>query len=217
MRLSVLAATLSLVSVASVAFAGSSTVTRSTTDHEKHDERYQIGVKPGQRLEVQLDTGAGLEITGWDKNEAVIETRWRESKCPDARVDVVTIDDGVRVTSKYAPDTGDTHSCSMEIEIHVPKKFDVRVKSSGGSIALSDLRGTIQGHTGGGELHVEHLRGSIDLRTGGGAITVKDSDLDGTLETGGGHVSFSNVTGPVRASSGSEQGVKRGKTKGDSY
>jgi hypothetical protein len=197
----------------SLSVAGSRTESHHSTDHEKHEDRYQIGAKPGQLLEIELDTGAGLGIIGWDRKEVVVETHWRESKCPDARVDVVTTDRGIRVTSKYAPDTGDIHNCSMQIEIHVPKKFDVVVRSSGGGIELVDVRGVFQGHTGGGDLRLDKVRGKVELTTGGGEIEVKDSDLDGKVETGGGHVSFDNVSGPVRASSGSEPGIKRGKTR----
>ena len=170
-------------------------------------------VKPGQRLDVRLDTGAELVITGWDKNEVNVKAGWKDSECPGAAITVDRTDSGIRVDSHYADDGVRNHSCSLEIQVYVPRKFDLRLKSAGGGLELSKVNGTFDGYTRGGSLELDQVQGTVTLTTGGGSINVKDSDLDGHLSTGGGSVNFTNVRGPVRGTSGSMQHPVYGKGK----
>jgi len=166
-------------------------------------------VSPGELLEIRLDTGAGLRIVAWDRDEVSVETSDAEADCPDAVISLERAPRGARLESYYPPETGDVHHCSLELEVRVPRRFDVRIRSAGGAVIISDLRGTCEGHTGGGALLLTGLRGHARLRTGGGAILVRDSDLDGRLTTGGGTVRFENVRGGITATSGSVRGVTR--------
>ena len=178
-----------------------------------HEHRQLFSVSPGQLLDIQLDTGGSLRIVAWNRDQVLVDTDWREETCPDALINASRSPQGVLLSSRYHPDSGDIHSCSMKVEIHVPSRFDVHVRSAGGGIEIVDVRGSFEGHTGGGSLALRGVRGSAELRTGGGEIRVRDSELDGHLATGGGHVSLQNVTGAITATSGSEPGVKRGRTR----
>ena len=168
-------------------------------------------VAPGQLLEINLRTGAGLSITGWDRDEVRVDTDWTEARCLDARFEVTKTTQGVRVATSYPPGTTViTHNCSFGVEIKVPREFDVRIRSAGGSVAISGVRGTVRGQTGGGKIELADLKGDVQFRTGGGQIHVWDSDLEGHISTGGGQVRFDNVSGGVTARSGSRRGTVRG-------
>jgi len=196
---------------AALALAASAFLSQDSLGETNHEHRQLFSVSPGQLLDIHLDTGGSLRILAWNRDQVLVDTDWQEESCPDALIDASRSPDGVLLSSRYRPDSGDTHSCSMKVEIHVPSRFDVHVRSAGGGIEVVDLRGRIEGHTGGGSLVLRHVRGSAELRTGGGEIRVRDSELDGHLATGGGHVSLQNVSGDVSATSGSEPGVKRGR------
>ncbi len=196
MRLAPAAALLTLVPA--LAFAGAGNRSAGTQDFSRTET-----VRPGQRLEVDLESGGGVVIHAWDRNEVRVVCHRDIEDCPDADVEVNATERGVEVTSDYRPDTGNSHSCSMTIEVMVPRRFDVHLESSGGSIEIEGVSGEIEGTTGGGSLELRQLKGRVDLRTGGGSIEVTDSDLDGRVSTGGGDVRFENVTGTVRGTSGS--------------
>lgn len=100
--------------------------------------------------------------------------------------------------------------------ITVPAAFQARLKTSGGSIEVSDVtgevttntsggglkffrvHGPIDGHTSGGSIWAEDCEGSLKIQTSGGGIMVKGGSgtLDG--ETSGGSVSVKDFCGPTR-------------------
>jgi len=173
---------------------------------------WTIPAASGQVLEIHLRTGAGLRITAWDKDEVSVASDWTEQRCPDAEFEVTRTADGVLVETRYPAGTEVvTHNCSFAVDIKVPRRYDVRLGSAGGSVAISGVRGDVRGTTGGGMIELVGLRGTVQLRTGGGGIIVQDSDLEGSLATGGGRVRFDNVSGGVTGRSGSMRGIVRGR------
>jgi len=199
------------VPLAALVLGASAFLAHDSLGDTNHDHRQLFSVSPGQLLDIHLDTGGSLRILAWNRDQVLVDTDWREESCPDALINASRSPEGVLLSSRYRPDSGDTHSCSMKVEIHVPSRFDVHVRSAGGGIEIVDVRGSFEGHTGGCSLALRGVRGRAELRTGGGEIRVRDSELDGHLATGGGHVSLQNVRGDVSARSGSEPGVKRGR------
>ena len=161
-----------------------------------------LAASPGERLLLDLETGAGVDIQGWD--EPRVRVRWqaggRDSR--DVRTVTQRDDGGVRVRMTYEG-SKQSHSTSMKLQVRVPRRFDVQLESAGGDLTIREVEGTFSGSTGGGEIILENVKGSAKLSTGGGEIEVSDSDLDGRVSTGGGAVRFSRVRGGLRGSSGS--------------
>jgi hypothetical protein len=183
------------------AASGSVTATGIAQGSDSTFER-SFNVSSGGTLTLDLNTGGGVTVRGWDDDRVVVRARLAGLQWRDVEVDVERESDGVRVTTDYRRRSGN-HSTSNEFEIRVPRRYDVRLSSSGGSLTLIDLEGRFTGHTGGGEFVFERVKGSARLTTGGGEIHVSDSDLSGTVSTGGGTVLISRVSGGLRASSGS--------------
>lgn len=171
-----------------------------TRDH--HDVDDTLPAKPGGRLVLDLDTGGSVEIRGWDRNEVHVHARLAGADWRTTQLGIGPESFGVGV---HAVPTGHGHiqSTSHSFEIQVPKRYDVRLSSAGGSISIADVEGTFEGNTGGGEIQLEHASGRAKLVTGGGDIEVSDCDLDGAVSTGGGTVKLSRVKGGLRGSSGS--------------
>lgn len=158
--------------------------------------------RPGGLLTFDLGGGGGITVRGWDDDRVRVRavlagTNWR-----DVEVQIERESNGVRVDTRFNRSRY-IHSLSIHFEVMVPRRYDVRVWSSGGAVILSGIEGRFTGTTAGGELNVERLTGNVRLSTGGGEIDVRNSDLSGTVSTGGGTVRISNVRGGLRGSSGS--------------
>ena len=161
-----------------------------------------LEVSPGDRLVLDLDAGAGVTIRGWDESRVELRGTLESDRLEDTRAEMTTIPGGVRVRAWYSG-SGRSYSSSHRLELRVPRRFDVSLESSGGSLSIEGVEGTFEGRTGGGDLTLTDVRGSADLSTGGGTIRVSDAHLDGRVSTGGGMVTLSNITGGLRGSSGS--------------
>ncbi|MBC7788818.1 MAG: M56 family metallopeptidase [Anaerolineae bacterium] len=157
---------------------------------------------PGELLFLDLLTGGSVEVRGTDEAMVRVRVQLGGRDWEETRVEVGRTEDGVRVRSAQERRTG-SYSTSHKFVISVPPRFDVRLKSSGGSLTIVGVEGTFRGNTGGGELVLERATGRANLSTGGGDIEVSDSDLSGSVSTGGGMVKLSRVRGGLRGSSGS--------------
>jgi beta-lactamase regulating signal transducer with metallopeptidase domain/DUF4097 and DUF4098 domain-containing protein YvlB len=176
---------------------------------EAPDVERTLDAAPGERLVLDLESGASVSIRGWD--EAKVEVRaWNGGRDgDDVRWDVERKGGGIEVQSTFARHRG-SQSTSCKVEVRVPRRFDVSLTSSGGDLRLYGLEGTFRGQTGGGDLVLDHLRGAAHLSTGGGDIRVRDSHLEGSVSTGGGEVDLTRVDGPLSGSSGSSRVHRHG-------
>ncbi|NOT07575.1 MAG: hypothetical protein HOP28_05130 [Gemmatimonadales bacterium] len=191
----------------------------STREREGREVKSQIGgqgaatgdstldrifqAPPGGELEIDLETGGDVMVTGWDRAQVEVRAHLSGRDWRGTEVSVEGTRRGARLHA-WQNGKGQNIRTSHAFEIRVPESFDLRISSAGGPLALRDLRGTFTGHTGGGGFTVERVRGQMALSTGGGDILVSDSDLRGRVSTGGGTVKLSNArSGGLVGSSGS--------------
>ena len=161
-----------------------------------------VDVRPGGTLELDLRTGAGLTIIGWDQDRVRVTGTLGGRNWRDTEVGLERVGGGAKLWTRFA-DRSSSESTSHRFEIMVPRRFNIRVESAGGAISITGLQGSFTGSTGGGQIRIERASGSADLSTGGGQIRVTDSNLSGSVETGGGSVLIQRVRGGLRGSSGS--------------
>lgn len=162
----------------------------------------ELEVKPGGLLEVDLETGGTVEVSGWDRNLVRVEAANGGSD-GDQKLSVRATDRGVRVEAKRGGNGGRNRWSSKghNVVIKVPSRFDLSIDSMGGGIFVSGVEGVLEGETMGGELRLSNLSGRVEMSTMGGEITLSDSDVDGKVSTMGGKVLLENVTGDVDGSS----------------
>jgi beta-lactamase regulating signal transducer with metallopeptidase domain len=172
--------------------------------HVTPDSVFQktVTVHPGGTLVLDLDTGGEVVITGSDESTVSVSGSlggrdWRETS-----VNLGNADGDARLESRYEGSSSQM-SFDNSFTIHVPKRYNVRVTSAGGSVTINGVEGRFTGTTGGGKIALDHATGEAELSTGGGDIHVSNSHLDGSVSTGGGKVHFENVTGSIAPSSGS--------------
>jgi hypothetical protein len=159
-------------------------------------------VSPGERLVLDLETGGDIVLRGWDEPRVRVRARLGGEDWRDTRVILERASDGIRVTSEFSGSSSN-RSTRHTFELWVPRRTNVELSSSGGSVAINDVEGELRGHTGGGSVVIEGASGSARLSTGGGNVHVSNSRLDGSVSTGGGEVVIANVSGNLVGSSGS--------------
>lgn len=81
--------------------------------------------------------------------------------------------------------------------ISVPARFDAQLKTSGGSIGVSDLTGAVKANTSGGGLKFVQLHGPVDGHTSGGSVQVSNSEGDLKVNTSGGGIDVSGGSGTL--------------------
>jgi len=163
-------------------------------DYEK-----EFVTSQGKKLDIDLKTGGGIAIAGWDR-ETVAVKGFREGRDgKEAILEMEGTSSGVSVSSHYR---GSRHNRNggIRLEINVPRRYDVHMETMGGGVSIENVEGRMSGKTMGGALMLSGLKGNLDLLTMGGEITLKNSDVDGNVKTMGGEVLMEDVTGDVKPS-----------------
>ena len=163
---------------------------------------YSVQAKAGERLTIDLETGGTVFVRPGDDSRVSVRAELAGRNWAETRVAVERVTDGVRLRSTFVEAIRNT-STSHRFVVRVPKRFDIRLRSSGGGLDVAGIEGTIRGHTGGGNLRFQKMKGELAITTGGGEVRVLDSELDGHVSTGGGLVIVSRVNGDLNAESGS--------------
>jgi hypothetical protein len=153
-------------------------------------------------LTLDLKTGGNVIITGWDKPEVFVRASLAGRDWRRTRVTLQPSDGGATLESAYT-EWENSQSSRHVFEIGVPRSYNARVSSAGGSISITGVDGVFTGHTGGGAVNIQKSNGEVDIRTGGGEIRVSDSRLNGSVSTGGGIIRIEGVTGNLIGKSGS--------------
>jgi hypothetical protein len=185
---------------ASISFSDEAT----STNRGQADTTFQLSVpaRAAGTLTLDLKTGGNVIITGWDKPEVFVRASLGGRDWRRTRVTLQPSDGGATLESAYT-EWGNSQSSHHVFEISVPRSYNARLSSAGGSISITGVDGVFTGQTGGGEINIEKANGEVDIRTGGGEVRVSNSRLNGSVSTGGGIVRIEGVTGNLNGKSGS--------------
>ena len=99
----------------------------------------------------------------------------------------------------------DWNDFEVKWNIRVPKHYNLKVETSGGSIELDDVGGNVDVSTSGGSITTGRLGGPAKLRTSGGSISIGGAAVQVEARTSGGSIKVGDTDGPVdvRTSGGS--------------
>lgn len=174
-------------------------------------------VQPGTKLAVQLDRGS-IDVMSADADAVRIEITRKaggsrsqsEKILKDHVVTTAQNGDTVEVRGEYTgPKSigwfGRSPDLRITCRVTVPRKFDVNLKTAGGSISVLELIGKTEANTSGGSMKFEKLEGSLNGHTSGGSITVKSFRGPVEVHTSGGGLHLTDIAGDVngRTSGGS--------------
>jgi hypothetical protein len=88
---------------------------------------------------------------------------------------------------------------SVHFEVEVPSQTQTEIRTGGGSVRLSYLRGDSELRTSGGGIDVDGLSGRLDAHTSGGSIHLQEMDGDARVDTSGGRIEVSSLDGSLNA------------------
>jgi DUF4097 and DUF4098 domain-containing protein YvlB len=185
-------------------------------------------VEPGSKLAVEADRGS-IEVKSSAGDQVAIEVLRKVKGESPARAEEVlknhevkfsqdgdTVHVRAEMNSGWASNWRDKgRNLQVRYLISVPKKFNVELKTSGGSIKVADLTGQARSQTSGGSLNFGQIEGPIFGRTSGGSINVAGCQGDVDIKTSGGSIHLGEVDGNINAqTSGGSLTVKQvnGKT-----
>jgi DUF4097 and DUF4098 domain-containing protein YvlB len=137
-------------------------------------------------------------VRGWDKNEIFLRAKLEgfgrnqadaDSYAQQARVIV----NGSLVRGEGAQVRG-SGGWSVSFEVFVPRRSDLSLKGSNGSLHVSEVQGSIDLSTSNGSIHLRNVGGNVRGGTSNGSLHV---DLDGTSWQGEG-LDLRTVNGGVQ-------------------
>ncbi|MCP4902022.1 MAG: DUF4097 domain-containing protein [bacterium] len=174
----------------------------------------ELDVRSGGLIKFDLDSGATIKITGWNREAVAVSAQIRGE---DADIVTLTIKEtrkGVLVESDYS-EMRRTINTDIILSVKVPNVFDVDIDSMGGSVSIEGVEGDFSGKTMGGSLTLTDLKGNLELTTMGGHVTLTQSDVDGKVTTMGGKALVEDVFGDVKVTSMGGNVVHRRVTRPD--
>lgn len=170
----------------------------SETLHRRFD------VKSGGTLKLQTDLGA-IRVTTTDVQrveitiEARDEDRFREEFDVDFQHSGADV--SVRVEAKRSwRDWGDiARRLKLRFDVVVPHRYNLDLRTAGGSIDVADLEGDIIARTSGGSLEFGDVKGRVEGKTSGGSVLLGRVEGPVSVYTSGGSISINRARGEVKA------------------
>lgn len=175
-----------------------------------------FAVEPGGTLDLEATNGS-ITVTGSDRNDVVVEETIRFEDA--SREEVTEYLDEHATGYKQTNNTvrirgprlngdgwwGSDDDVQYRYRVQVPRQFSTRLQTSGGSLTITDLEGSVDGKTAGGSVTTERITGNVQVHTAGGSLALRGIDGQVQGRTAGGSIEVEDVTGPlnVRTAGGS--------------
>jgi len=167
-------------------------------------------VEPGGKLFLESDLGS-IEVSSGGINEVRVDVEREvrgatdeeaEERLKNLHMDFRQEGNDVHIQVKRPDDFLGSrwgNRLRLRFVVMVPDRYNLDLKTGGGSIKVNDLEGTIAARTSGGSLHFGHINGSVSGQTSGGGITLDGGTGPMEVETSGGSIRIGRVAGPVKA------------------
>ncbi|MHB8523435.1 MAG: DUF4097 family beta strand repeat-containing protein [Limisphaerales bacterium] len=191
---------------AAVGLAG---VTLTFGDYESNLDK-SFPASPGGKLVVKADRGAIDITTGGEQVVIKVFRAVKDGSKADAdevfsKHEVTFVQDGntVTVNARMKEESSFWSRRRQNLQVHyeiaIPRKFNVDLKTFGGSITVPDLTGEARSETSGGHLKFGRIGGPVWGKTFGGGITVAGADGAVEVTTSGGQIQLGDVGGAASA------------------
>jgi DUF4097 and DUF4098 domain-containing protein YvlB len=166
-------------------------------------------VKSGGQLSIDSDFGSiKVESSGTNEVEVKVVQEFRgldqdeiDEFLKDFKVDFEHTGNNVQIIAKYRRSRRGNmwDKVRIKFKVNIPKKFDVDLNTSGGSISVANLEGDVKTHTSGGSLSFGHIAGPVTGKTSGGSISLQSSTQDAYIQTSGGSITIGEIGGDLDA------------------
>ncbi len=164
----------------------------------------------GDNVQIEVETSGGsIEVQGSNTDEVRVEMyvkrRGRDIEAGQADLSEwdIEIDKSGNTVYATAKKRGRNNwgnsNYSISFVIYSPISARADVKTSGGSISLSNLAGTQYAKTSGGSITAIQIVGDVDVKTSGGSITIDEIEGYVDANTSGGRIRATDVSGGIAA------------------
>jgi len=206
MRANRIAVAVVLLFTATLAWTGCTEISLGSA-HDNVQKNFRV--EPGGNLILDSDSGS-IEINSGASDEVRIDVEREVRATTDAEADRILrdLDLNFRQEGKNVSIRARHESLSffrlgnplrLRFAITVPRKYNLDLKTGGGSISVQDLEGTVAARTSGGSLHFGRIEGAVKAHTSGGSIHLDGGSGPLDVDTSGGSIHIGQVNGPVRA------------------
>jgi len=159
-----------------------------------------FNVSPGGTLIVDADS-ASVRVTGSSGNQVVVHmlASASEDDLDGMKLEATQSGNEVNVVMRRGK-MGWFRSWSgdQKIEVSVPQRFEVKVKTGGGDVELANTTGSASLNTSGGDIVARNVTGNVESNTSGGSITMDTIRGEVDADTSGGDVHLVRVDGKMR-------------------
>lgn len=178
-----------------------------------------LPVKPGGTLVMKVDRGT-VHVASSDSDKVDVKVV-RELKRASAgkakeifeqhKIEITGSDNQVTIEAENPQrklTTGFSNpfnNLQVDYTISVPSRFNLDIRTAGGSIDVADLEGKVAVRTSGGDVKLGAIKGPVQAHTSGGSILLHKGEGEASLHTSGGDVHVVSLSGDLvaRTSGGS--------------
>jgi len=158
-----------------------------------------LELQPGGQFVLESEAGS-VTVTGASRSGAhVVITSDREDLNSELDFSFSSSGGVAHVTARRKHESGWSHSLSVHFEIELPTETRTEIRTGGGGITLSGLRGAADVKTSGGPIEVTGLNGNLEAHTSGGPIHLREVTGDAHVATSGGPIDVDALDGNLEA------------------
>ena len=171
----------------------------------------QVDAVPGGKLVVDVDFGT-IDVTAGADDKVAVEAHRKIDFSDEAKEKEYFSGAPIAINKEGNTVTVRAHSSKREsfwnfgrsrteghYTLRVPRNFAAALRTAGGGIATSELRGEVKAKTSGGKLKFEHVEGPVVGETSGGSIEVRACNGAIEIETSGGEIATEDSKGSLHA------------------
>ena len=164
---------------------------------------HSFPVEPGGQLTLDVDRGSlDVKTSTSGGCEIQVTRKAKDQKTLDNH-DITFAKDGnklsVKAENKVKSSAWWGESLQVAYHITVPEKFNVDLRTAGGSVKVAGLNGTVKTHTSGGSMKFEKIEGPLNASTSGGSVSVAGCNGAVDVKTSGGSLKLADIVGDVAA------------------
>lgn len=163
----------------------------------------EFDVRDGGLLEIETDRGK-IDVRTGSSGRVSVEVVRDGSRGELLEVQFDQNAERIRVKGEWPRGEdgwgwGGGNRARIEFNVTVPRNFNLDLSTSGGSISVDDLDGTLKADTSGGSLDFGVIQGEVNGHTSGGSIKLAGGGSDVDINTSGGSIRVGPVQGSVNA------------------
>jgi DUF4097 and DUF4098 domain-containing protein YvlB len=158
-----------------------------------------LELQPNGQFVLESEVGS-VTVTGASRSGAhILVTSEREDLNSELEFSFSSSGGVAHVTARRKHEGSWSHSYSVHFEVAVPTETRIELRTGGGSITLSGLRGAADVKTSGGPIEVTGLNGNLEAYTSGGPIRLREVTGDAQIGTSGGPINVDALEGSLHA------------------